>query len=188
MRQKSQTDEDSKFRKLLVNLRMKSCDRDDIELMHSRIPRADHPDIDLMHPDFIHASMITCRNSDRDYLNEVGSLRFAREKKVKLHTFYAVDTFSNSKIPDNQSMFQYNPLRSGNAIPKDQADKVLDIEPGYTQSIAGKLTICKGMPVILKKNDATELNVTNGAEAIVRDWKFTTLPDGRNVLDVIFVG
>ena len=187
MRQNTQSEEDAKFRKLLVNLRVKSCDRDDLELLHSRIPRDGHPDIDLMHPDFVHASMITCRNSDRDYLNEVGIARYARERNVKLHTFFAMDTFSNAKIPEHQAMFQYNPLRSGNVIPREHAERVLEIQPAYTQNVAGKLTICKGMPVLLKRNDATELNVTNGAEANVRSWRSSTLPDGRKVLDVLFV-
>ena len=43
------------------------------------------------------------------------------------------------------------------------------------------------MPVLLKRNDATELNVTNGAEATIRSWKSSTLADGRPILDVIFV-
>jgi len=29
------------------------------------------------------------------------------------------------------------------------------------------LTLCKGMPVMIKRNEATECCVTNGAEAIV---------------------
>ena len=44
------------------------------------------------------------------------------------------------------------------------------------------------MPVLLKGNNATELNVTNGEKATVRSWKSSTLPDGRPILDVIFVG
>ena len=87
MRQKSQSEGDAKFRKLLVTLRMRSCNRDDLELMHSCVPRDGHPDI-------VHASMITCRNANCDLLNKVGSLRFARDKKVDLHIFYAVDTYS----------------------------------------------------------------------------------------------
>ncbi|VDB96794.1 unnamed protein product [Peniophora sp. CBMAI 1063] len=167
MRQRSQSEEDARFRKL--------------------IPRDGHPDIDLMHPDFVHASMITRRNSNRDLLNQVGTARFARAKKRKLYTFYAVDTFSNAKVPANKAVFEHNPLRTGNVIPKEQAEKVLSVPPGDTMSIPGKLTLCKGLPVIIKRNDATELNVTNGAEATVREWRSSTLSDGRSVLDVVFV-
>ena len=84
-------------------------------------------------------------------------------------------------------MFQYNPLHSGDFIPREHTERVLEIQPAYTQNVAGKLTICKRMPVLLKRNDATELNVTNGAEANVRSWRSSTLPDGRKVLDVLFV-
>ena len=61
--------------------------------MHSRVPRMGHPDIDLSHPDFAHASMITCRNVNRDLLNNVGVSKFARLNNKRLTTFYAVDTF-----------------------------------------------------------------------------------------------
>ena len=67
MRQTSE--EDQKFRKLLVNLRMNSCDVEDFELMHSRVPHPDHPDIDMDHPDVRHSNMITCWNTNSDLLN-----------------------------------------------------------------------------------------------------------------------
>ena len=132
MRQKSQSKGDAKFRKLLVNLRMRSCNRDELELMHSCVPRDGHPDI-------VHASMITCRNANCDLFNKVGSLRFAREKKVDLHIFYAVDTYSNAKVAKKDELLEMNLLRSGNVIPKEQADKILDIPPVLTLGITGKL-------------------------------------------------
>ena len=132
MRQKSQSEGDAKFRKLLVTLRMRSCNRNDLELMHSCVPRDGHPDI-------VHASMITCRNANCDLLNKVSSLRFARDKKVDLHIFYAVDTYSNAKVAEKDELLEMNLLRSGNVIPKEQADKILDIPPVLTLGITGKL-------------------------------------------------
>ena len=78
-------------------------------------------------------------------------------------------------------------MYSGNVVPKEQGDKILDIPSALTKGITGKLTICKGMPVLLKWNNATELDMTNGTEATVRSWKSSMLPDGRPILDVIFV-
>lgn len=187
MRQKSQSDEDARFRKLLMNLRMNSCDRDDIELMHSRVPRSNHPDIDLNDPKFAHESMITCLNVNRDLLNDVGVLKFAETKKQELRTFYAVDTFSNVRADKTKSTLEHNPIRSGNLIPKEQANKILTIQPGNTMHVPGRLSICKGLPVLLKRNDATELNVTNGAEGFVRDWKESISHEGRPILEVVFV-
>ena len=131
MRQKSQSEGDTKFRKLLVNLRMRSCNRDELELMHSCVPGDGHPDI-------VHASMITCRNANCDLLNKVGSLRFARDKNVDLHIFYVVDTYSNAKVAKKDELLEMNLLRSGNVIPKEQADKILDIPPVLTLKITGK--------------------------------------------------
>ena len=74
--------------------------------MHSRVPRDSHPDINLMHPDFVHASMITCRNVNHDLLDEVGSLRFARNKKADLRTFYEVDTYSNAKVAKKDELLE----------------------------------------------------------------------------------
>ena len=41
--------------------------------------------------------------------------------------------------------------------------------------------------MLLKQDNATELNMTNGAEVTVGSWKSSTLPDGRPILDVIFI-
>lgn len=40
---------------------------------------------------------------------------------------------------------------------------------------------------MIKKNIATECCVTNGAPAVVYDWNSTFLPDGKEVLDTLFV-
>ena len=80
--------------------------------MQSHVPRNSHPDINLMHPDFVHASIITCRNVNHELLDEVGSLRFARNKKVDLHTFIVVDTYSNAKVAKKDELLEMNPLMS----------------------------------------------------------------------------
>ena len=40
---------------------------------------------------------------------------------------------------------------------------------------------------MIKKNIATECCVTNGAPATVYDWTSSVMPDGREVLDTLFV-
>ncbi|KAL0960754.1 hypothetical protein HGRIS_005776 [Hohenbuehelia grisea] len=56
-----------------------------------------------------------------------------------------------------------------------------------TLKIPGKLSLCKGMPVIIKQNFATELCITNGQEGIVHDWTSATGTRGQHMLDVLFV-
>ena len=43
------------------------------------------------------------------------------------------------------------------------------------------------MPVIIKKNIATECCITNEASAIVYDWDSTKLPNRKQVLNTLFV-
>lgn len=53
--------------------------------------------------------------------------------------------------------------------------------------VPAKLTLCIGLPVMLKHNDATECCMTNGAEATVAGWQSILEPDHQMVLDTLFV-
>ena len=57
-----------------------------------------------------------------------------------------------------------------------------------TENMPGILNICIGMPVMIKKNIATECGVTNGAEAKVVGWKTKPLTGTQHLmLDTLFV-
>ena len=62
-------------------------------------------------------------------------------------------------------------------LPHSSADK----------HIAGKLSLCLGMPVMIKSNVATELCITNGQEATVVGWQVTAGKRQQQMLDVLFV-
>jgi len=53
--------------------------------------------------------------------------------------------------------------------------------------IPGKLTLCVGMPVMIRHNEATECCITKGAEATVVGWQTIEGSDGQTVLDTLFV-
>ncbi|KAF6752336.1 hypothetical protein DFP72DRAFT_815440, partial [Ephemerocybe angulata] len=55
--------------------------------------------------------------------------------------------------------------------------------------IPGKLTLCIGMPVIIRNNEATELCITRGQEARIVGWSALKHPKwrGRKYLDVLYV-
>ena len=55
------------------------------------------------------------------------------------------------------------------------------------EHIAGKLSICIGMPVMLRYNEATECCMTKGAEVTVASWQASLGPHGKTVLDTLFV-
>jgi hypothetical protein len=44
------------------------------------------------------------------------------------------------------------------------------VRHGATDNVAGKLSLCVGMPVIIRNNDATELCITHGQEGFVSGW------------------
>ena len=67
--------------------------------------------------------------------------------------------------------------------------KILGEQPHASSDkhVPGKLTLCIGMPVMLRHNDATECCITKGAEATVVSWQSSKGPEGQNVLDTLFV-
>ena len=58
---------------------------------------------------------------------------------------------------------------------------------GSTEHIPGKLSICMGMPVMLRNNDATECCMTKGAEGTVAGWQASIGKQGKPMLDTLFV-
>ena len=50
-----------------------------------------------------------------------------------------------------------------------------------TDNRPGKLSICIGMPVMIKYNEATECCVTNGTEAEVVGWTSRPIDESKNV-------
>ncbi|KAF9489628.1 hypothetical protein BDN71DRAFT_1401316, partial [Pleurotus eryngii] len=55
------------------------------------------------------------------------------------------------------------------------------------KKIPGKLNLCKGLPVMLRNNSATELCMTNGQEGTVYDWIASVGAFRQPVLEVLFV-
>ena len=63
-----------------------------------------------------------------------------------------------------------------------------DQQPSTTDKhIAGKLSLCIGLPVMIRYNYATELCMTRGQEGIVYGWQSKTGSKGQCVLDTLFI-
>ena len=58
---------------------------------------------------------------------------------------------------------------------------------GATDHFPGKLSLCLGMPVMLRNNDATELCITKGQEGFVVGWQAVEGSHGHRSLDTLFV-
>ncbi|KAJ7902980.1 hypothetical protein B0H13DRAFT_1484427, partial [Mycena leptocephala] len=56
-----------------------------------------------------------------------------------------------------------------------------------SEHIPGKLSLCLGMPIMIRHNDATELCITRGQEAKVVGWQDAIGSQGQQILDTLFV-
>jgi hypothetical protein len=66
--------------------------------------------------------------------------------------------------------------------------RLWDALPSATNEfIPGKLSLCLGMPVMLRANDATEMCMTKGQEGVVCGWHSSEGPAGQQVLETLFV-
>ena len=59
--------------------------------------------------------------------------------------------------------------------------------PSTSDHIAGKLSLCIGLPIMLRHNDATELCITKGQEGVVVGWNASIGKHSRLTLETLFV-
>jgi hypothetical protein len=192
MRQANQSIEDAQLRTALENMRYKACTPSDIAFLRTRIAGRGPNDPKLAQKRFRNVSIITARNAQRDKINELGCERFAIENGQTLHSFYSIDRWRN---PDTKRQrggrpkkTLIDPVRKSNVIAPHLQRILWDQPPASSNKhVAGKLTLCVGLPVMLKHNDATECCITKGAEATVVSWQTAKGPEGQTVLDTLFV-
>lgn len=192
MRQKSQTPGDQKLRKCLERMRYGACTPTDIQLLRSRIVGRHLNQPKLTDPNFHYVSIITSWNAYRDKINSLRSEQFAQECNSTLQTFYSKDQWkSDTKAePKKQrkNSRKVNPHRSNNNINPYLQDALWNLSHCCSDNHPGILRLCKGLPVMIKKNIATECCVTNGAEARVVSWISKPLDDtGKLQLETVFV-
>jgi hypothetical protein len=181
MRQTSQSINESKYRNLLEHLRMRACTDDDISFLRSL--QADSSQEKRVFARSLprNLSIITPFNVERDTINLIGQSLLSAEMGKPLIKFYSIDR------PVKHQQTSADPfLKTGHISIREQ-DELWNLLPGKTQHIPGSLSICKGMPVMIRKNDATQLGVTNGAEAFVVTWDCHEFRQGMYTLDTLFV-
>jgi hypothetical protein len=96
MRQKTQSDEDAKFRTALENMRYKACTDDDVAFLKTRVAGKSSKKPKLSSKRFKNVSIITAWNSHKDAMNKLGSEQFAKDNSQVLTDFFSVDTLSES--------------------------------------------------------------------------------------------
>ncbi|KAJ7180414.1 hypothetical protein C8R43DRAFT_1084322 [Mycena crocata] len=106
--------------------------------------------------------------NSKDKINEMGVKKFAAERNLSLTHFYSDDTLRRD-ISD--------------AVQED----LWNSPPCMSDHFAGKLSLCIGLPVIIRHNEATELCITKGQEGTVCGWREDIGSRGQRVLDTLFV-
>ncbi|RDX39593.1 hypothetical protein OH76DRAFT_1367345 [Lentinus brumalis] len=197
MRQRGLSEHDAQLRETLQNVRYKRCKANDFDLLESRtMGKGLSPDV-LKQPHLRNVSIVTPLNAHRDMLNETGALRFAAETGQALRYFHSIDRWSSKAVEHHsvhheQKMSNRQPnttLTTSNRTISPLQQLLWQLKPCVTDQIPGVLPICRGMPVMLKHNEATELCATNGAEGTVVGWDSSPHPDvdGLEVLDTLYV-
>ena len=136
--------------------------------------------------------MITTWNAQKDKVNKLGCIRFAEDVKQALTTFYSHDTWAEYESIDEskgrrkrRKKVKY--IHSSTNIIEDDQTMLWDLEHNATEHVPGKLTLCIGMPVMIRYNIATELCITKGQEGTVAGWDSKPGPYGKEVIETLFI-
>ena len=187
MRQQASTEEDIKLCTALDNMRYKDCTPKDILFLRSRIT-SQVGKVSICSPEFRNISIITAMNVQKDEINRLGCLRFAQETKQKLTHFFSEDSLNTSNVLVSQTQKKKKPTRRLTCI-SDRLQQILWnlSHSSSSKHVAGKLSLCIGLPIIIKCNAATELCITNSQEATVMGWQSKYGKRGQQMLDTLFV-
>ncbi|EAU80534.2 hypothetical protein CC1G_13028 [Coprinopsis cinerea okayama7 len=98
---------------------------------------------------------------------------------------FRVDSLCQTQSNDE---FQSDEVGSSKVDPRLQVI-LWDQVPSTSEQVPARLSLCIGMPVMVRSNEATELCITRGQEAIVVGWKSTPIKGfpRHNSLDTLFV-
>ncbi|KAL1725524.1 hypothetical protein EV714DRAFT_221111 [Schizophyllum commune] len=171
-------------------MRYASCTPEDLDFLQSRIVGSSPAAPTLSDPLFRNVSIITARNAEKDAFNELGARRFAADTGQELVSFYSSDSRAAEDTVRSRSKRKQKRKKIATAssgISDDVQNLIWTALPCFTGNVAGRLDICKGMPVMIRSNIATELCMTKGQEAVVYDWTASLGSRKQRILDVLYV-
>ncbi|SJL08859.1 uncharacterized protein ARMOST_12230 [Armillaria ostoyae] len=184
MRQNTQSANDAKMRTALANMRYKMCTAADIGFLRTRVCNVSDRAPDITSSAFRNVSVITGLNVHKDEFNRIGSSRFAVETGQVLTDFYSDNTISEALTTTARSRKQHNTCSLSARMQRLLWEARLS---DNNKHILGKLSLCKGLPVMIRLNAATELCITKGQEGTVYSWVEGIGNRGQRVLETLFV-
>jgi hypothetical protein len=127
-------------------------------------------------------------NAPKDWINQLGSERFAKETGQTLTHFYSVDRFGEEENPaiEKKCMKRKRTLNNGDINPMLR-NVFWNLRHSASDHVPGKLSLCMGMPVMIRNNEATELCITKDQEGHIASWQSVIGPHGQLALDTLFV-
>jgi hypothetical protein len=186
MRQREQSVKDAKFRQALENMRFKDCTPADVAFLRTRISSSIPGRPCILDNEFRNVPIITALNIHKDAINSIGCQRFSAETGQRLTHFFSEDSLHckaevkkrlksriTQRVPtltDNIQSLLWDMPHSSNA-----------------DNLPGKLSLCIGMPVMIRNNGATELCITKGQEATVYSWQTERGSRNQVMLETLFV-
>ena len=192
MRQKTQTLKDAKLRTALVNMRYGQCTSEDIVFLRSRVAGKRPGQPNIATKEFRNVAIICGKHTQKDQINALGTERFAADTNQKLTNFYSIDKWGKESDPAEKAKWGKSKSapktkHKSNEMEFEDQLQIWKVRHGSTDNFAGKLSLCIGMPVMIRNNDATELCITKGQEAFVVGWNDQKGPHGKRVLNTLFV-
>jgi hypothetical protein len=184
MRQNKQSAEDGKLCTCLENMRYKACTPEDIAFLRRRISSSVPGRPSICHELFRDVSIITSTNLHKDEINRLGAIRFARETGQSLTDFFSDDSPRATQGDSEEG----KGVKRVAELTNEMKDGLWSQPPSSTDKhIAGKLSLCIGLPVMIRYNFATEMCMTRGQEGFVQGWQSKTGSSGQLVLDTLFI-
>ena len=123
--------------------------------MRKRIATKSKPNRNWSEDKFRNVSVVTSYNATRDKLNERGAERFSKETKQPLMHFYSVDRYNSShngvKINRRAQRGRLDPLRNTDRLKPNDQFMYWSLPACCSVNHVGKLAICIGMPIMVKK-------------------------------------
>ena len=187
MRQQKKGSNDDRLRRCLNNMRYKDCTTEDIKFLRTLVTSLDPRKGSICDPEFRDIAIITAKNAQKDEINKIGCLRFAEETNQRVTTFYSDDSLHG--VHDEKEGKKRSKGKRSLANINEKLQKLLWEMPHSSadKQIPGKLTLCIGLPVMIKCNVATELCITNGQEATVVGWQSKLGSRGQLMIDTLFL-
>ncbi|KAJ3729847.1 hypothetical protein C8R42DRAFT_569978, partial [Lentinula raphanica] len=191
MRNQCDSVQDSEYRKALENMRYKSCTKEDIKCLN-KLVSANKPDRHYIALEpWRSAPIIIGENKQRDEINRLGAMRFASDTNQRLSLFYSEDAISSSSSATSKSdgsVLKSMKKSKVNTMSED-LQKILWEQPPSTHEFHSPpiLPLCHGMPVIIRHNFATELNITKGQRGVIYSWQSKKGLCDHDYLQVLFV-